>query len=341
MRSAKSRSIMSSPAYRRGCGIVGERGGDTVARMVTVPPVLAQWAPSVSLHPLTPPVQPGWSRFNPSIVRHGGTTTIAVRSANYVLTDAGRYEMDDTVIRSQTVLVDLVDGEAMNPRPLTITTPRTPSSYPVQGWEDVRLFSSDDGIAALATVRDVDDSGVCRIALLRADGVDRVRETLVKSPRPDRHEKNWAPWPTTGALRAVYSWDPLRVITIDPVSGETSMDDRGACGLGPGTRGSSGGVELDGGEWLFVVHEVHHLATGRAYLHRFVTLGASGLVERASPRLRMTGLGIEYVAGAAREGDELLVTFGVGDRDAWLARLPLAGVLERLTPVGARGAAVA
>lgn len=315
--------------------------GDTVTPMVTVPPLLAQWVPSVSLQPLTPPVRPGWSRFNPSIVRHADITTIAVRSANYRLFDAGRYEMDDSSIRSQTVLVDLVGGQAANPRPLTIETQRIPSTYPVQGWEDVRLFGMNGGIAALATVRDVDDSGVCRMALLVPHGTDRVSEVLVTGPQPDRHEKNWAPWPTTGAPRAVYSWDPLRIITIDPATGKTSLDDRGATGLGPGTRGGSGGVELDGNEWLFVVHEVHAVSAGRAYLHRFVTIGADGLIERASPRLRMTGFGIEYVAGAARKNDDLLVTFGVGDRDAWLARLPLSGVLERLRPVRPHAAAIA
>ena len=91
-----------------------------MAGMLTVPPLLAQWAPSVSLQPLTPPVQPGWSRFNPSIVRHGGTTTIGVRSANYHLTDTGHYEMNDTAIRSQTVLIDLVDNHAISPRPRLI-----------------------------------------------------------------------------------------------------------------------------------------------------------------------------------------------------------------------------
>lgn len=301
--------------------------------MATVPPLLAQWAPAVTLEPLTPPVQPGWSRFNPSIVRTAGTTTIGVRSANYRLTDAGRYEMADTAIRSQTVLIDLVEGRIENARPLQIHTDRTPSPFPVQGWEDVRLFASEAGISGLATVRDVDESGVCRIALLLPQGDDRVTEVLVDSPRPGRHEKNWMPWPTWGAVRAVYSWDPLRIITIDPATGQTDLDDRGTSGLGPSARGGAGAVELDNGESLFVVHESHLLPTGRAYLHRFVTIGADGLVARASPRLRLTGFGVEFVAGAALEGGDLLVTFGVADREAWLARLPITGVLERLDPV--------
>ncbi|MFN4001422.1 hypothetical protein [Microcella sp.] len=301
--------------------------------MATVPPLLAQWAPAVTLEPLTPPVQPGWSRFNPSIVRTAGTTTIGVRSANYRLTDAGRYEMPDTVIRSQTVLIDLVDGESRQPRPLQIHTDRTPSSFPVQGWEDVRLFAGEAGICGLATVRDVDESGVCRIALLVPQGDDVVAEVLVDSPRPGRHEKNWIPWPISGAVRAVYSWDPLRIITIDPATGTSDLDERGSSGLGPSTRGGAGPVDLDDGETLFVVHESHLLPTGRAYLHRFVTIGGDGLVARASPRLRLTGFGVEFAAGAAREGGDLLMTFGVADREAWLARLPIAGVLERLDPV--------
>jgi hypothetical protein len=301
--------------------------------MVTVPPLLAQWAPSVSLHPLTPPVQTGWSRFNPSVVRLEGTTIICVRSGNYRLTDEGRYEMDDSVIRSTTVLVDWVDGHAKSPRPLVIETDRTPSTFPVQGWEDVRLFEHAGELHGLATVRDVDDGGVCRIALLVPSGGERLREVLVDSPDPQRHEKNWAPWPHPDTIRAVYSWDPLRIISIDPLTGSSALEIRGPSGLGPGTRGGSGAVALDNGGSLFIVHESHQLRTGRAYLHRFVTLDADGCVASASPRLRLTGLGVEFVAGAAREGDELLVTFGVGDREAWLARVPLSAVLERLVPL--------
>jgi hypothetical protein len=309
--------------------------------MVTVPPLLAQWAPSVSLHPLTPPVRPGWSRFNPSIVRVDGSTIIGVRSGNYRLNDAGRYEMDDSAIRSETVLVDWSGDGATSPRPLVIESGRRPSSFPVHGWEDVRLFAHDGDFHGLATVRDVDESGVCRIALLVPDGSDRLREVIVDSPEPSRHEKNWAPWPGGGVIRAVYSWDPVRVVTLSPKSGAIVIDEHGPSGLGPGTRGGSGAVALDNGDSLFVVHESHQLRSGRAYLHRFVTLGDDGRVVSASPRLRLMGLGVEFVAGAVREGDDLLVTFGVGDRDAWLARLPLSAVLDRLHPVRSRTAVTA
>lgn len=309
--------------------------------MVMVPPLLSQWAPNVSLHPLTPPVRPGWSRFNPSIVQLGGSTIVGVRSANYRLTDAGRYEMDDSVIRSETVLVEWSDDREVSSRPLIIDTDRQPSLFPVQGWEDVRLFAHNGLLHGLATVRDVDESGICRIALLVPNGTDRVREVLVAGPDPERHEKNWAPWPSADGIQAIYSWDPLRVVTIDPRSGQSVLDSREATGLGPGTRGGSGAVELDDGGSLFVVHESHLLPSGRAYLHRFVSLNAHGVVTSASPRLRLMGLGVEFVAGALRDGDALRITFGVGDREAWLAQLPLSAVLDRLQPMPTRSAATA
>lgn len=266
--------------------------------MVTAPPLLAQWAPSISLHPLTPPVRPGWSRFNPSIVRLGTATIIGVRSSNYRLTDAGRYEKDDSAIRSETVLVDWANESAISPRPLVIESDRTPSSFPVHGWEDVRLFTHENRLHGFATVRDVDDAGLCRVALLTPHGPDRLREQLVEGPDPSRHEKNWVPWPGTDVVRAVYSWDPLRIITIDAETGRSRIDDRGPTGLGSTTRGGSGAVELDDGGSLFVVHESHRLPRGRTYLHRFVALGPDGRVARVSPRLRLMSFGIEFVAGA-------------------------------------------
>ena len=182
----------------------------------------------------------------------------------------------------------------------------------------------------------MDESGVCRIALLLPTGANRMREVLVDSPNPSRHEKNWAPWPGDDLIRAIYSWDPLRVVTISPETGAIVLDERGRSGLGPGTRGGSGAVDLDDGGSLFVVHESHSLPRGRTYLHRFVSVDADGTVVAASARLRLMGWGVEFVAGAARDGENLLVTFGVGDREAWLARLPLSAVLERLRPMSSR-----
>lgn len=241
--------------------------------------------------------------------------------------------MERSLITSETILLDLLDGRQVNPRPLQIETARAPSSFPVQGWEDVRLFEHDGALHGLATVRDVDDSGLCRMVLLVPAGVDQLAEVVLDSPRPGRHEKNWAPWPIQGAVRAVYSWDPLRVALIDASTGGVGLSTGHLSGLGPTTRGSSGAVELDDGDALFVVHESHVTDAGRLYFHRFVTVDSDGVATRASDRMRLTGFGVEYVAGAARHDDSLLITFGVNDSEAWLARIELSAVLDHLAPL--------
>lgn len=305
-----------------------------------MPPLLTQWVESAAFEPLAPPVQPGWTRFNPTLVARDGVITIGVRSANYRMTAEGRYEVEGGVIRSETIVGTLTSlglagrgaaGSTMtSPGPLNVVPTREPSSFPVQGWEDVRLFARADRLAGLATVRNVDDGGICRIALLleRPDG--HFDEVLVQSPQPHRHEKNWAPWPVDDLVRAVYSWDPLRIVLIDPLTGGTTLTTVGPTGLGGSARGGSGAVQVSADEWLFIVHESHTLPDGRAYLHRFVTIDKNGVIMRASPRMRLRSLGIEFVAGAARLGDELIIAFGVDDREAWLARMPLASVLNRM-----------
>lgn len=258
-----------------------------------------------------------------------------IRSANYQITDVGTYEVADRAIRSETVLVDLVDDVVASSRPLTIRTRRNPSSFPVQGWEDVRLFVRDGELHGLATVRDVDESGICRIALLVSSGDYAVDEVLVDSPRPGRHEKNWAPWPHDDAVRAVYSWDPLRIVTIDPETGASSLIERGPSGLGPATRGGTGGCELDDGRWLFITHESHLTAAGRIYLHRFVAISPGGIVDCASARFRLMSTGVEFAAGCIRDEDDVVITFGVADREAWLARLSVEDALALLHPLHA------
>jgi hypothetical protein len=84
------------------------------------------------------------------------------------------------------------------------------------------------------------------------------------------------------------------------------------------------------------VHEVAHLEDRRRrYLHRFVWTSADGERRRATAPFVFHHVGIEYAAGlcATPDGRDLLVTYGVEDREAWLARIPVARVAEGLLPV--------
>lgn len=316
-------------------------------------PTLSEWLGGVAFSPLDVAVAAGWSQFNPSMARLAdGSLRGVIRSSNYVM-EQGRYLIDDVdgAIRTTNVLIDLDErGEVVRPRPIVEPGTRTVSDFPVHGYEDVRLAPVGDTLWALATVRDADASGLCRVALLTiADDGRVLEERFVDGPTPGRHEKNWVPFSGDG-LRVVYSWDPLVVASIDcdpatPDSDRFRELSSAPSGLGPNARGGTNGVRIDEG-WLFLVHESRRFPDGQArYLHRLVTVRDDFTLGRTSPLLTLMTDGVEFGIGAAlvgsalvdgtAEGDELLIGFGLHDAEAWAARVSLASVLERLTVPGA------
>jgi predicted GH43/DUF377 family glycosyl hydrolase len=90
-------------------------------------------------------------------------------------------------------------------------------------------------------------------------------------------------------------------------------------------------LQCDAG-WLFVIHEVEHSSV-RRYRHRFVRLRTDGGLDASAP-FSFTGHRIEFAAGLAPHGSQVLISFGVGDRVAAIARVALTEVLDLLQPVG-------
>lgn len=313
-------------------------------------PLLAEWLPTCTFAPLLPDVRPGWSRFNPSLAVLGdGSLVASVRSSNYRLADDGGYLIDDPegVVRSEHLLVDL-DGDLGIGAVRTFGPPvgHPVTDFPVRGYEDARLFVTAGRLFALCTVRDRSASGQAQMVLVELDRSGTVLgELVVEGPEPGRHEKNWSPFdPSEAGLQArdpdvalgiVYSWDPL-------VIGELRLDEgrfgerwrRPGSGLGPLARGGSPGVAVPGGV-LFVVHEVAWMPDGtRRYPHRFVLVDRGGRRLRCSPTFFFLARGVEFAAGLVVMGDDLLVSFGVADESAWIARIRTADVLARLGELG-------
>lgn len=313
-------------------------------------PSLSEWVDGVGFLPLEVTVERGWSAFNPSLARlPDGSLRGVIRSSNYRM-EHGRYVIDDgDAIRTANLLVDLgEDGTATNARSIAAPGRRVVTDFPVHGYEDVRLAPAGDELWALATVRDADAGGLCRVALLRlADDGRVVDEWFVEGPARGRHEKNWAPFADAyhggdrggDGLTVVYSWDPLIVasLSLDPATPDSERYrelSRRPSGLGASVRGGTNGVRIDGG-WLFLVHVSRRFPDGGArYLHRFVTVRDDFGLGRVSPFLTLMTDGVEFALGAAIAREELLIGFGVDDAEAWVARVDLARVLERLVPLG-------
>jgi predicted GH43/DUF377 family glycosyl hydrolase len=299
-------------------------------------PLLSEWIDGVAFAELAVPVREGWSAFNPSVAANGDGLHAIVRSANYRLDEDARYEVSDPqgIIRTENYVVSLdedlrVLGTRLVREPAQRAMPL--SEFPVRGYEDCRLFAADGGWHALATVRDRDEEGWCRMALLDLDGALVARETLLESPIMGRHEKNWVPFQRGEGVCLVYSWEPTVVLALDLGTGRLQEVSRArAPGISPDVRGGTPGVPLGNG-WLFLVHECIWMQDGRRrYPHRFVLLGEDLTVTVASRQFFFLDRTIEFAGGLAADHDNLVVSFGFRDSMAWCARIPLGAVLEAL-----------
>ena len=102
-------------------------------------------------------------------------------------------------------------------------------------------------------------------------------------------------------------------------------------------RGSAGPVDLPGafgGGRLVLVHEMAFHGI-RYYLHRFLALDEDWRITRASRPFLFQHRGIEFACGAcvAHGEKDLLVSFGIEDREAWICRVPLRSIVSSLRPL--------
>ena len=303
-------------------------------------PLLAEIAPSAAHRPIEIPVAEGWSRFNPSIAADPDEDgfQLVVRSSNYSMSRQLRYTIHDGggVIRTTNFLVSLApDLSVRGIQPVDDAEFRIePPPFPVSGFEDCRLFRHRGSWWVSATVRDRDASGVCRVAVLRLDGATAVELHLL-SDGASRHEKNWMPAPDADGniLRFVYSPYPTVVTRFDDASGAVVPEViQPAPLVARRFSGGSQAIPLDGGR-LCLVHEAANFDDGgRVYTHRWVWFDAGWRLARLSSPFLLQQRGVEFAAGLARRGDDLVLSYGVWDRDAFLATVPIAEIVPLLAP---------
>ena len=210
--------------------------------------------------------------------------------------------------------------------------------------EDLRLFHWRDQLWAVAAVHDGRQPPTAiRQALLQFDETgSAVIEAHVQ--HSSRHEKNWMPFVDAGRLRLVYSTDPLIVSTVDaahravpgaPLTHQSTGHVRGGSQLVPWWDG-----------WLGIVHQVYkppqhapnynpmlsdfwatppsHPISGVArtvYIHRFAYFDRAMREVLLGKPWYWKVPGIEFCAGLTLWQDGLVASFGVADREAWLAEI--------------------
>lgn len=162
-----------------------------------------------------------------------------------------------------------------------------------------------------------------------------VYQVQVKRPinfiEDNRCEKNWLPFSHGTQINFIYSYSPTKIripvgneITISKetgcldtellVSNDTQFDFERF-------RGSGGPVMLEtanGMVWLIVVHEVSWCPDkSRIYTHRFVIMDANYKITGISDPWFFESHGIEFCRSMCLKGDNLVLTCGLRDEEAW------------------------
>ena len=262
---------------------------------------------------------------NPSIVVHDGRLLAIVRvlflPQRASLTRIGHVD-DEWHMVDQHLVLDLTGG------------PRNRHGM-THGFEDCRLVSWKSRLIASATTCDrILGDPRPKIALLDFDDTRNVAAAHVQPSR--RHEKNWMPVVDADRLRFVYSADPLILLDYDETARLVRPSPCDVALRSCAIRGSSQLVPYDGG-YLAVVHEVRNERTHArekdkfAYYHRLALFDREARLVRTSDPFYFRDIGIEFCAGLAEWRSQFVLSFGVADREAWLAVLHR-DVVKRMLP---------
>ena len=289
---------------------------------------LQSMCPSVQFKKILFRPNEGFELMNPSVANTpDGALECIVRTVNYRIDEAGRYMIGekgcgDAPIVTENYLVDLThELDATNVREILWCRPE-PEFDLVRGLEDMRLFWVSSTRKFSACVREQSPTGQCEQwegALYHGDGVVTVFDEFRISDGTST-EKNWAPIAnSTGDY--MYRLDRKLDATIHPLFRPHDIPCRRAV---ENISGSSQWIEFNGG-YLSVVHEaIAHPAHGRrVYQHRFAFYDRTFSFLKLSLPFVFQDVQIEFCAGLAGHPttDELVISFGVRDCEAWLARV--------------------
>jgi len=284
----------------------------------------------------TPP--DGYHPSNPSVARLGNEIVLLQRAVNFTLSEDGTYRTpNDAPIHTRNFLLRL-DAELAIRSSSEILPPTdmpAPAFREVQGFEDARLFAWRNELWCIACVRELTPEGWCDQVLARIDdfspGSCRLTDWRVLRPQgPRRHEKNWMPQIVGDQLQFIHLSDPTRVIDEHA---QTIFEATPAIAAEQ-FRGGTQAILFDGG-WLALVHEVSERDKRRYYQHRFVWFDSANQLRRVSLPFFFITKGVEFAAGLARapDGKGLLISFGVGDGQAWIAIVEASDVRHLLEDI--------
>ena len=205
-------------------------------------------------------------------------------------------------------------------------------SFPslVCGLEDIRFFGDEGWM--ICTSMEVTSSNTSDMCLISPS----YELYILESPFVGVWEKNWLPMDfKDGHLRIIYGFEPITVFefAFPPKQREMPILRRRVLSTHfKGFRGSAPPVPCPGSDlMLMCVHEVHIVKSIRHYIHRFLLINPDNLEDvKVSLPFKLQGEPVEYVCGLNISQSELRLTFGIGDRSAWIGYYDLNTIMMAL-----------
>lgn len=259
---------------------------------------------------------------NPSVAVVDGKITAIVRTVSYRIRPDGTYDYNGLAsIRTTNYLAEFNDDFKLE----KVVEIQRPTGFPdpvrsdVLDVEDLRLVSFRGELWANGCVLEQNEH-FWREQFLMKINPDTGECTDWRRIDPQgiskRNEKNWMPILEDGCLKWMYA--PGWVMYQDgqfPVKTETKLSV---------DQFSGGGqvIPFDAG-WVAIVHEARPDPTNgkRFYQHRFVWFDETYTLQKVSLPFVFFDRQIEFAAGLARKDGKVIVSFGVLDREAWLATI--------------------
>lgn len=278
----------------------------------------------------------GYTATNPSLSTVDGRLIALIRTVNYRIRDDGSYEVEGAVnTRNFLGRLEMGDGVAVVQE---LSRPQVDeSALRIRGFEDCRLFTAAGKTWAVANHAHPIKPALRAMFLLELDDIAGAAPRIARSihlrgPQDDWHQKNWMPVDGADLITLIYSVDPTVILNVNGETGECTIRNAWQSPLMLAeVRGGSQLVSIPlahGGGFFAFVHGVLRETPRRSYFHQLVRFDEHLRVVSASRSFVMRERAIEFVSGCVIEGDEVIVTWGYNDSEAWTGRIALTDVLS-------------
>jgi glycosyltransferase involved in cell wall biosynthesis len=268
-------------------------------------------------------MDPVYTNTNPSVAVVDGKLKAIIRTVSYRIRSDGTYDYNGLQsIRTTSYLADFTDDFQLRGGVVKINRPTgfpDPVTTDVLDVEDLRLIPHRGELWANGCVLEQNDKFWREQFLMKINpDTGECTDWRRVDPQgiPKQNEKNWMPLIGSGCLQWMYR--PGWVMYSDgqfPVKNDTKL---------AVDQFSGGGqvVSFDAG-YLAIVHEARPDPTNgkRFYQHRFVWFDGEYVLQKVSRPFVFFDRQIEFAAGLALHNGKVIVSFGVLDREAWLASI--------------------